>query len=274
MYGGDLTYYPSGNNSAGSLFVSRGTTSGNPEVYEVSIPTLVDTTNISLLNSGSVLEDFDTSSNPKGMVWRSSDDKLDYSTGGVSPAWRSIDRDGTDEASSQTTSWAYVGLGMCQLPDAWASSYAGGKNLLAIGGLYGICLRSVDPWNNPMAGVTNLVVYNSGNAMDGYDSNDAYNGVAWVSVDGTDNIIVAGRDDSASAATLWFYDAADIAGATNLYDPQPYKTLSVQDCLFTTDIGAQTLDGLAYDATNQILYGCEGGYLKPTVVHAWALSAQ
>ncbi len=272
MYNGDLTYYPSGNSGAGSLFISKGSTGSGSEIYEVAIPTLVNTTDISLLNSVSPLQGFDAANSPKGMVWRSTDDKLYYSTGGTSPVWRSIDRDGTNQSASQTSSWAYVGMGICQLPDAWANSYAGGKNLLAVGGLYGICLRSVDPWNNPMASPTALVVYNSTNQMDNYDSNDTHNGVAWVSVGGTDNIIVAGTDDSASAATLWFYDAADIAGATNLYDPQPYKTLSVQDCLFSTDIGSDSLDGLAYDATNQILYGYEGGYLKPTVVHAWALS--
>ncbi len=271
VYNGDLAYYPSGNGGAGSLFISRGTANSYAEIYELAIPTLVNTTDITLLNSVTPLQECDTANNTRGMVWRSTDDTLYYSTGGTSPVWRSIDRDGTNESASQTTSWSYVGLGMCQLPDAWANSYAGGKNLLAVGGLYGICLRSVDPWNNPMATPTGLVAYNSTYQMDNYDSSDTYSAVAWVSVSGTDNIIVAGTDDSAAAATLWFYDAADIAGATNLYDPQPYKTLSVQDSLFSTDIGSDSLDGLAYDATNQILYGYEGGYLKPTVVHAWAL---
>ncbi len=205
------------------------------------------------------------------MVWRSTDDKLYYSTGGTNPIWRSINRDGSGESAGQTTNWAYVGDGLCQIPDAWASSYADGKNLIAVGKNYGICMRAGDPWNNPMASLTSLVAYNGSNPMTDYDSSDSFVAATWVSIDGTDNIIVAGTDDSAGAATLWFYDPADIAGATNLYDPQPIKTVSVQDCLFSQDIGSESLDGLAYDATNQIVYGYEGGYAKPTVIHAWSV---
>ncbi len=272
VYGGDVTFYPSGNSGAGSLFVSRGSAGSGSEIYEVAIPTLVNTTDISLLNSVSPLQSFDASSSPKGLTYRSTDDRLYYSTGGTNPIWRSINRDGTSESTLQTTSWSYVGEGLCQIPDAWASSYADGKNLIGIGGHYGICVRAGDPWNNPMASLTALVSYTSSDTMTDYDSNDGFAGVEWVSVSGVDNIIVSGTDDSAAAATLYFYDPADIAGATNLYDPQPYKTVSVQDCLFSTDIGSESLDGLAYDATNHILYGYEGGYAKPTVVHAWALS--
>ncbi len=270
VYGGDLTFYPSGDNGAGSLFISRGTVNNDPDIYEVAIPTLVDTSDINSLNSVAPLHGFDCSTNPAGMVWRSTDDKLYYSNGGTDPAWRSINRDGSSESAAQTTQWGRVGVGICQIPDAWANSYAGGKNLLAVGNLYGICIRSADPWNNSMTTPTPLVEYNSNYPMNGYASNDTFSGIAWVSVSGQDNIIVSGKDASAPAATLWFYNAADVAGAANLYDPQPYKTLAVQDHMFNS----QVLSGLAYDATNQILYGYEGAYGAPTVVHAWALSAQ
>ncbi len=104
VYGGGLTFYPSGNSGAGSLFISRKTTGGDAEIYEVAIPTLVNTTDITLLNSVTPLQGFDTSSNPRGLAWRSTDDKLYYSTGGTSPVWRSIDRDGTNESAAQTSS--------------------------------------------------------------------------------------------------------------------------------------------------------------------------
>ncbi len=274
VYNGDLTYYPSGNSGAGSLFISRGTvvtTTGYSEVYEVAIPTLVNTTDIDELNSVTPLQGFDTADNPRGMVWRSSDDKLYYSSGGVSPYWRSIGRDGSNESSRQQITWSYIGDGLCQIPDAWATSYAGGKNVVGAGFVYGIRLQSVDPWNNPMASPTALVAYDTSHRMNGYDSSDTIYGVTWVSVDGEDNIIVAGTDNSASAATLWFYDADDIAGASNAYDPQPYQTVSVQSCLFSTDIGTQHLSGITYDAGHEILYGYESAYGAPLVVHAWSV---
>ncbi len=207
------------------------------------------------------------------MVWRSTDDKLYYSTGGSSPYWRSIGRDGSNESSSQQITFSYIGDGLCQIPDAWATSYAGGKNVVGAGFSYGIRLESVDPWNDPMASPTPLVEYDTSNRMYGYDSSDAIYAVTWASVDGVSDIIVAGTDDSASAATLWFYRMHEIASATNTYDPQPYKTVSVQSSLFSTDIGTQHLSGITYDAENEILYGYESAYGAPLVVHAWSTSA-
>jgi len=63
----------------------------------------------------------------------------------------------------------------------------------------------------------------------------------------------------------------DIATAAQPYEPQPYKTVSVDGNLFD---GGHRVYGLSYDAEHQILYGYEGAYLLPTIVHAWAVTPE
>ena len=56
VYDGGLTFYPSGNGGAGSLFISRGSTSGGgDEIWELTIPALVITTNVNSLNTATTL---------------------------------------------------------------------------------------------------------------------------------------------------------------------------------------------------------------------------
>lgn len=275
MYGGDIAYYPSGNGGAGSLFVSRGTANtgtGVKEIVEVPIPALVNTTDVNALNAATPLQGFDTAMNPAGMTWRSTDDKL-YLTrqNSTSLEVRSINRDGTGESAMQTTTFASTGGDVFQVPDAWAATYAGGRNLVSVGGLYGIRMQAIDPWNTPMAAPKGLVAYDATHPMTGYDYNDAFSGATWVTAGSESYVIVSGKDNSAGAATLWFYNASDIANATQTYQPQPFKTLVVQDKLFDAAGGAKEIWGLTYDAQHQIVYGYEGAYQKPTVVHAWAV---
>ena len=272
VYLGGLTYYPDGNQEAGSLFLSDAPTSGGVEVYELNIPALTITNDVNALVTASTLTSFDVNSSPHGLVWRSTNDKLYTSkeaSGSKAIKYREINRDGTGESAERSgPAWREGGYGLTQIPDAWANAYAGDKNVVTVGPKYGVRLSSVDPWN-AVPGQTPLVEYSSANKMVGYDYNDKFNALEWVSFGGEDNFIIAGEDASESAATLWFYDAQDIANAVNLYDPQPYRTMVVQDVLFGTD--RQTLWGLTYDAANQIVYGYEGGWNMPVVVHAWSV---
>jgi len=268
-YGGDVAYYPTGNGSSGSLFLSKSPTSTGKEVYELTIPALVDTRDVAALHTATMLQSFDTSDNPQGLVLRSTDGKLYYGSvpGASAQYFRSINTDGTGESARNNMAWGYVGYDLAQVPDNWAP--AGGKNLVGVGAFYGVCLQSVDAWNATIT-PTALVKYDATHMMSGYDYNDQFYGGEWVTVGGESYFLVVGKDNSASAATFWFFKAADIAGAAHSYDPQPYETLSVQDKLFN-GTSAKELWGLAYDAQHQVLYGYEGAYQKPTIVHAWAV---
>jgi len=271
-YGGDVAFNPAGNGGAGSLFLSRSPTSTSKEIYELTIPALVNTSDVNALNTASTLQSFDTSLSPQGLVLRSTDGRLYYGAvaGASAQSFRSINTDGTDESPANSTmSWGYVGLDITQVPDDWAASYAGGKNLVAVGSFYGICLQAIDPWNSTVT-PTALVKYDATHQMAGYDYSDTFAGVQWITVGSESYLLVAGTDSSEAAATFWFYRASDIMGAAHPYDPQPYMTLSVQDKLFNGP-SAKELWGLAYDEQKQILYGYEGGYQRPTIVHAWAV---
>jgi len=272
-YNGDLAFNAAGNNGAGSLFLSKSPTSTSKEIFEVTIPALVNTTNINALNTASVLRSFDTSDNPMGLTLRSTDSKLYYGAvpGASAQYFRSINTDGTGESVRNNMAWGYVGYDLTQVPDAWAP--AGGKNLVGVGALYGVCLQSVDAWNATVT-PTALVKYDNVHTMTGYDYNDAFYGVEWVTVGGESYFLVAGKDNSESAATFWFFRASDIANAAHPYDPQPYKVVSVRDKMFMANDATnptKELWGLAYDAEHNVLYGYEGAYQKPTVVHAWAV---
>ncbi len=268
-YNGDVAFNSSGNNGAGSLFLSKSPTSATKEIFELTIPALVNTTDINALNAATTLQSFDTSDNPMGLALRSTDAKLYYGAvpGSSAQYFRSINTDGTGESVRNNMAWGYVGYDLTQVPDNWAP--AAGKNLVGVGALYGVCLQSIDPWNATVT-PTALVKYDNTHTMTGYDYNDAFYGTEWVTFGGESYFLVAGKDNSAGAATFWFFKAADIAGAAHSYDPQPYKTFSVEDKFFnpTTD---KELWGLAYDAQHNRLYGYEGAYQKPTIVHAWEL---
>jgi hypothetical protein len=266
-YSGDLAFNSAGNDGAGSLFLSKSPTSATKEIFELTIPTLVKTTDVNALNTAATLQSFDTSANPQGLALRSTDGKLYYGTvsGASAQSFHSINTDGTGESAANNMSWGYVGLDLTQVPDTWTP--AAGKNLVGVGALYGVCLQSVDAWNATVT-PTALVKYDNVHTMTGYDYNDQFYGVEWVTFGGESYFLVAGKDNSAGAATFWFFRAADIAGAAHSYDPQPYMTFSVEDKFFnpTTD---KELWGLAYDAQHNVLYGYEGAYQKPTIVHAW-----
>ena len=66
-YNGDLAFNPAGNGGLGSFFLSRSPTSTNKEIYELTIPSLVNTTNVNALNTATTLRSFDTSANPEGI---------------------------------------------------------------------------------------------------------------------------------------------------------------------------------------------------------------
>jgi len=271
VYGGGLAFYPLGDGGNGSLFVSDSPVGTGKEIFELNIPSLVISSDVNDLNLAATLQSFDVGTTPNGMVWRSTDGLLYVSSaasGSASVHYRYISTDGTGESTERSgPAWNEGGNGLTQLPDAWASGFAGGKNLMMVGKRYGPRLAAVDPWNDPVSDLP-LLVYQSGHEVTDYDYNDAHHAVQWVSVGGESNIIISGKDTSAAAATLWFCRTEDLESPVNLYDPQPYKIESVQSRLFA----GQELFGLAYDADNQILYGYEGGWNKVGVVHAWQVA--
>ena len=269
VYDGGLTYYPAGNGGAGSLFISRSPVGSGKEVWEITIPPLVITTDINALNTAATLTSFDVNTNPNGLVWRSADDKLYYSAGvygsGQMPI-RSINRDGTGESAVQLgPAWNEGGAGLCILPEAWAAANAAGKSMVTIGTNRGIVFSSCDPWNTPMS-FTQLWKYGTNPQMTGYDYGDAYKGIVWVEVDTAQDLVVTGSNLPGPVATIWFMRASDFANRASVV-PQPYQILSVQDKMFTT---AKALCGAAYDSVNHILYAYEGAYGTAVVVHAWS----
>ncbi len=268
VYNGDLAYNPAGNGGQGSLFLSKSPTSTAKEIYELTIPALVNTTNINALNTATTLRSFDTSLNPEGLVLRSTDGRLYYGAvpGSSAQSFRSINTDGTGESAASTMSWGYVGLDITQVPDAVAPA---GKNLVGVGALYGACVQAIDPWNSTVT-PTPLIKYDNTHTMSGYDYSDTYQGIEYVSAGGQDAFVIAGKDNSAAAATFWFYRASDVFGAAHSYDAQPYQMVSVQDKMFN-GASVKELWGLTYDPTHQVIYGYEGAYQKPTIVHAWSV---
>jgi len=270
VYGGGLAFYPPGDGGDGSLFMSDSPVGTGKEIFELTIPSLVISSDVNDLNLAATLQSFDVNTSPNGLVWRSTDGLLYLSssaTGAGSVNYRYISTDGTGESTLRSgAAWHEGGDGLTQLPDSWANAFTGGKNLLMVGKHYGPRLAAVDPWNDPVSDLP-ILVYTSGHEITGYDYNDAHHAVQWVLVGGESNIIISGKDASAAAATLWFYRTEDLESPVNLYDPQPYKIESVQSHLFA----GQELYGLAYDATSQIMYGYEGGWNMPIVVHAWVV---
>ncbi len=264
IYGGGLAYYPAGNGGAGSVFLSDAP--GSPGIYELDIPAPVISSDIAGLNVATVLNSFAVSETAHSLAYRSTDDRLYYSNyPGVSAQYfRSINRDGTGESTRRSLSWGYVGRGLFQVPDGWTP--AAGKNLLAVGDVRGIRLASVDPWNDPM-GKTDVIYYDTtAHQMPGYEYPDQYDSAERVSPGTTANIVVAGKDASTLKAKLYFYRVTDIENASSTWEPVPYKVVEVEDLLFS---GGHTLYGMAYDAGADILYGYEGNWDDPTVIHAW-----
>jgi hypothetical protein len=270
IYGGGLTYYPAGNGGAGSLFLSRSPVGSGKEIFEITIPPLVSTTDINALNTATTLNSFDVSTNPNGLVWRSADDRLYYSksaAGSGAILVQSINRDGSGESAAQSgPAWNEGGNGLCVLPDAWAAASAAGKSMMTIGTNRGVVFSSIDPWNTPM-GFTQLWKYGTNPTMTGYTYGDAHYGIAWIEVDTAQDMVFTGSELPGPEATLWFMRASDFA-SRGAAVPQPYLIQSVQGKLLTT---AKALYGAAYDSTNHILYAYEGALGTATVVHAWSV---
>ncbi len=269
IYGGGMALNPAGNGGAGSLLVARGWLSGDPEVYEVTMPSLVNSADVNALNTAATLSSFGTNTAPHGMVLRSTDNTLYYSagaTGYMHMEFRANNVSGTAESTNRDApAWDVGGFALTQIPDAWATAHTGGKNILTVGPIYGARISAVDPWNASVTD-TPILEYDYQHGMNGYEYGDLFNGIAWVDVGGSPTLIVSGKDVSTSQAMLWLYRVSDIENAGQLYDPQPYQTLVVDDKLFTT---GHTLYGLTYDAANHILYGMDGEWNQPTVVQAW-----
>ena len=268
---GDITLYPPGNGGAGSIFVGRYYVDGGAkEIYEITIPALKITTDVNALNTAATLTSFDTGLGCAGLVWRSTDDKLYYctgATGSMAMPFRAINRDGTGESATRSApAWEVGGFGLCRIPDAWAAAHAGGKNLLTVGPLRGSHVTGVDPWNASVSVSQVLWYYTEQKQMVGYEWPDVFDAVAWVDPDTDKTMIVSSTDISANIAKLYLLHVADIEVNTNNNPAQPYKTISVQDKMFTT---SHAVFGLTYDATNKILYGAEGGWSMPIIIHAW-----
>ncbi len=270
VYNGDMTFYAAGNGGAGSLLISDSPGGAHKEVFAVDIPAPKIVSNVSELNVANILYDFDTMG-ATGMTYRSTDGRLYLSTtatGSAQMRFRSINPDGTGESTDRyAPNWQSGGAGLAEAPADWAATYAGGKNVLSVVNVYGARIVSVDPWNAPVSTPTTVIGYNNDHRMNGYDSQDKMEALAWVNVGGEANIIVGGLDTSEAAATFWFFRVADIENAANAYDVQPYQVLSIQDQMLVTN----RIWGMTYDDASQTLYAYESSYGQPGIVHAWRI---
>ncbi len=265
VYNGGLALYPGGNGGAGSLFVSADSST---DLTEVSIPAPVKTSDVTQLNTAATINTIASGKQPNSLVYNPTDNKLYFSQKNSSQITiASINVDGTGAITSVAgPANNAAGCGSSILPQAWADAHADGREMLLLGSsTYGPRLSSVDP--EAPSTVSKLIYYKSGHEMNGYGSIASIDSVASVEANGELTIIVAGADSN-NGATLWFFNADDIANAAIPYDVQPYATLAVQDDLFV----GNTLSGLTYDTANNVLYGYEGQWDQPTVVHAWAVA--
>lgn len=286
-YNGDIAYVPTGNGGAGSLFISKGAVGGSGlqnRVNEVSIPLLVNSTDSAQLNLATTLTviDGDLGRNLHGLLWRPSEPTKLYfsqaSAGAQSLYIRTVGTGlttATQSADLYAQQWMEGGLDLANIPQSWADTWTNGYSVLTLGNKYNSpLLRAVHPYDSsgsPVTTAKDLVVYDNTHQVNGSSSSNVYGGLAWVQTDTETNIVVSGKRGSDNHAVLWFYRLSDIEAVLsggNLYDPQPYQVIDVQDVM-VSGWNHNTIGGLEYDAATGTLYGYAGAFGQPTAVYAW-----
>ncbi len=266
--GGDIAYYPAGNGGAGSLFISEGSSDTRKELSETTIPTLVVTNDPANLNVATTLNQWDESRTMAGLGY-ASDGKLYFSKAAANQGITigSVNTDGTGLTSTDLSWW---GVDSGANYDVIDNSLVSGYDKILLTQDNSVHDPMLWAYNSSTSAKTKILKYDAAHLRTGYVSSDAFFGAALVP-DGSDAVLIlAGTTNNEN--TLWFYHASDIVNAANLYDPQPYATLSIQDKIFAPSNGYQhTIYGLAYDSANNMLYATEGAYSEPDYVQAWSV---
>lgn len=271
VYDGDLAYCPSGNGGAGSLFVTDGSSTTRKELSEISLATPVNSTVPASLNSATTLHAYDCPIGMQGLTYSASDAKLYNArfSGNQGFTIGAINTDGTAETDNVAV-------------EAW-TTVTTGAGIVDTTAISGYDKLVVSNWNSAPNDVMMVAVNTStGTKKTVLQYTTAHPrtsgggvGTVWSAEligSGADATLVV-SDMISGVNTLLFYNLSDIVNAANLYDAQPYASLSVQDtiCGTLTGSNAAKMFGLAYDSTHQVLYSVEGAYGSANYVHAWSV---
>ncbi len=278
-----LAYNPSGNGGLGSLYGYFP--GGGGGMVEFSVPPSASwlvTNDPSILPGVSILNGPWTGESPYGLEYLSplpgqTSGKLYFGKPKVGHAY--MDTDFTNKQGG----WLPDGLDnrrigdyIFEIPESWRPN-VGGKPLVT-GSSWsdygkGPDLYAYDPFPNTEGKLPaqKLLEYKSSNPFPGWESGDSWNGGAWVEV-GSDSAVIFGGlkyVGGVPRGQLVFYNPDDfvaVLNGGNLYDPAPYKSISISDRLFAQDYA---IEGMAYDRPNQILLATVRAPRMGQVVLAW-----
>jgi len=287
-YGGSaLSYCDEGNSGLGSLYTYRAGMSSGMYEYDLPAPLAWTARDPSILPKANVLQGPVSSVGPHGLEYlpgmgEQTSGKLYFGSSGgsgSSPTHGYMDLDFTNIQGAWELSGVddrRVGHYVFEVPESWRTN-VGGKPLVTGFGWApygkGPDLYAYDPF--PAQGVlpaTKLLEYDSSHTMTGWDTADAWEAGAWVQVESDSAVLIAGKKviDGVPRAQILFYhpdDFVSVLGGGNVYDPQPYKAISVEDKMFGS---GSTITGMAYDRAGNVLYAVDpiDSYWG-LAIHAW-----
>jgi len=121
-----------------------------------------------------------------------------------------------------------------------------------------------------------LMSYSTGSPVPGWDTDDRWNGSAWVEMGDQTYFLLTGRKDVGGGtfeATILVYDAQDFVdvldGVKQVDDPAPIYTISVQDKMFGSD---DQLGGAVYLPDSGLLYSMISKGGSDHIVHVWKIN--
>jgi hypothetical protein len=197
-----------------------------------------------------------------------------------------------------------------EIPASWAARHTPGLRLAT--GRYrngswcghGPAIFAFGPWgdgNPPAAGTrlqaVELLHYSSDSAVADFHLADKWTGGAWLEPGTRSAVVLCGRkglgeqyygiqcgtkgyqSSGGYAAAFLFFDPAELAavaaGELDVWSPQPYAMMNVNDVLFNPNVDScdmNMIDALCYDRENNIVYGLEGDGSR-TSMHVWRVRA-
>ena len=298
---GGMAYYPSGDGGNGSLLLfghSWRTNIGELAVDYTTLRKKADGYVAADLDAVTVLLKPDPDSNVNepgyagnGLEYLASTDKLYHvaNTGGSDFGGR-MNRDGTgdDGPKNCTLDNRAIGGFLAEIPSGasvFTSGLSSDQNLVTgyDWGVYGkgCTIGALDgDAASPMPG-TYLVQYRSTDPMNDWDRDDMWKAGAWLELGADSAVLVGGTkditnmgDDSGAPddlkAWMMFFDPDDladvVAGTLNLWDPQPYATINIQDLMFD----GSGIKSMAYDRANNVIYAQED-HSTNGVIHVWTV---
>jgi hypothetical protein len=195
-----------------------------------------------------------------------------------------------------------------EIPQSWAAEHTPGMRLVS--GRYrndswcghGPAFFAFGPWldgNPPPSGAQltalELLHYTSDSAIADFHVADKWSGGAWLELGDRSAVVLSGRkglgeqyygiqcgtkgyqSSDGYAPGLLFFDPAELAqvaaGAMDVWSPQPYEMMSVNNVLFNPNVDScdmNMVEALCYDRGNNLLYGLEGDGSR-TSVHVWKI---